>query len=163
MKDIENVYPLHKAVDNSILSSQLKALVENGAHLNVTDSLGNTPLHICVKEESGDFIDSLQCIRYLVTKGADVNRVNNCGNAPLHTAARMGRSRSGLYLLSRGADPRITNKEKMTPLHLAARINCSDLVAALVERGAELNQRTIAERPQSTKQHVTTHLKPCVI
>ncbi|XP_041374183.1 ankyrin-3-like [Gigantopelta aegis] len=51
VKNGENVYPLHIAAKKCELIL-LKALVEKGANLNVTDSDGNTPLYLTVDGNS---------------------------------------------------------------------------------------------------------------
>ena len=59
----------------------IRSLVENGAHINVKDNDGLTPLHTC---------RNLESMEYLIQKGANVNAITNKGETALHLCAGRG-------------------------------------------------------------------------
>ncbi len=62
----------------------VKRLIANGADVNASSKIGNTPLHWAAKYGHAAIVE------YLVSHGADVNASNRFGYTPLHWAARSG-------------------------------------------------------------------------
>uniref|UniRef100_X2B4W2 Uncharacterized protein n=1 Tax=Capitella teleta TaxID=283909 RepID=X2B4W2_CAPTE len=80
-----------------------KLFLKNGAHVNVRDHHGNSPLHIVtLKLEDQSTLRSI--MKLLITYGADVNIVNEFGHSPLHYACAIGNICISKLLLQNGAD-----------------------------------------------------------
>ena len=71
----------------------VKKAVENGADLGVTDSTGDTPLHVACSK------GLLDIAKYLVERGADLLVNDAVDMTPLHLAAREGHDELLAYLL----------------------------------------------------------------
>ncbi|KAI9479256.1 hypothetical protein LPJ78_002676 [Coemansia sp. RSA 989] len=74
-KDPNGYTPLHAAASWKHLQL-LKYLLDNGGDVNIVDSDGDTPLHIC---------EDKQCAELLLKHGADMERKNKEGLTPVHT------------------------------------------------------------------------------
>jgi len=148
--------------------SQIKALLEDGADINTTDELGESPLHIAAVNghlqaatllvakaadvNAGDvrgltplhaaaWSGSSEIVALLIDKGADINARDADGVTPLHAAALAGRNGTAALLISRGADVNVKNKEGMTPLHAAVLAGDRDTVVLLIGAGADVNAK----------------------
>jgi ankyrin repeat protein len=103
----------------------------------LTDSRGNTPLHMaCRKKDT-------QAARQLIASGCDVNAQNNDGDTALHLAADAGMTEVVHLLLSHRANPRVKNKYLVTPLHLARNESIS---VAIRYDGADPNALDINDK-----------------
>jgi ankyrin repeat protein len=78
-----------------------------------SDSAGNTPLHIGIKN-GGD----IKTIGLILDEKALVNARNKEGDTSLHMAVRQGEAETGRLLLSRGADIFASNARGETPIYL---------------------------------------------
>ncbi|GHV86180.1 hypothetical protein AGMMS50230_17880 [Spirochaetia bacterium] len=80
----------------------------------LSDSTGNTPLHIAVKNkiETGT-------VEMILNKNAAVNARNKEGNTPLHIAVMVNHESAGSLLISRGADLFAPNARGENPFYLA--------------------------------------------
>ena len=151
--DLRNKLPLFAAVNNN--SSELvEMLLKHGANIDVTDSDGNTALHLA--------INRCRLSRYLHTpvvsnnaksvpdilleNKADVNIVNNYGQTPLCEAASNGLLDIVSKMLEHyGGNP---NKASLneSPLACACTVQNAELVDMLLKHGADPN-------PASTARH----------
>ncbi|MFK7808646.1 MAG: ankyrin repeat domain-containing protein [Saprospiraceae bacterium] len=71
---------LHKAVGNGHFEI-VKALIENGANLDIKDTNGNTPLWNAVMMYRGSE-QEIKIIRYLISKGSSLDIKNNQAISP---------------------------------------------------------------------------------
>lgn len=145
----------------------IKAVLGNDK--NLSDSDGNTPIHIAVSNRVSPFT-----IEMLIGLGYPVNRRNSTGLTPLSLAVLNEQIDIAKKLLEAGADPYITNnqgdcalsiameksadmlnfivqyagnKKDMAGdgiLHYAARIANEDTIKKLVHMGLDKNQRNIS-------------------
>ena len=76
----------------------IRALVERGAGLNVTNPHGLTALHEAAAEDHAD------AVRTLLDLGADIEAASTHGHTPLMVAAAWGCGDVVRLLLARGAD-----------------------------------------------------------
>ncbi|MDQ3641611.1 MAG: ankyrin repeat domain-containing protein, partial [Actinomycetota bacterium] len=78
-----------------------RALLDDGADVNLHDRLGFTPLHFAAQEWA------LEVASLLLENGAEVDSLNMYGNSPLFVATVASRGRGELIELLRrcGADP----------------------------------------------------------
>ncbi|XP_066967819.1 transient receptor potential channel pyrexia-like [Macrobrachium rosenbergii] len=100
----------------------LKCLIARGAKINDHDSLGNSPLHVAVKEIWHDGV------RELLQRGASPNEMSQpphnisgmTRETPLHTAVKVGDKISTSLLLKYQPDLNIRDGSNQTVFHLAA-------------------------------------------
>ncbi|CAL4245438.1 unnamed protein product, partial [Meganyctiphanes norvegica] len=143
----------------------VKILLEYGAHVNIQNPYGDTPLM------AATLIEEPEIIRRLIAAGADPNVRNLNGETALHLATRFdcnnvvttllkeganmniqdnlgytplmeAPSESITYLLlNNGADPNIAANNGDTTLHLKAKADLPTLTLAPIEYGSELDPR----------------------
>ena len=77
--------------------SLLRFLLEHGAHINVQDWFGETPLH------RASFNGALEVVRLLLEHGADVEAKDNDGETAMRVAARRGHVKVVELLREHGA------------------------------------------------------------
>jgi ankyrin repeat protein len=112
------------AADNAGITPLERALKENNPGVleallteetvQQSDSAGNTPLHIAVKNKA-----DVGIIENLLNKHAAVNARNKEGNTALHIANMVNHESAGTLLISRGADIFAPNSSGENPLYLA--------------------------------------------
>lgn len=111
------------AADNKGITPLVKVLNENTDMLNVlitegtaalSDSGGNTPLHIAVRNHAG-----ADTINLILDKKASINARNKEGDTSLHLAVRQNEKEAGEVLTARGADIFGTNARGESPLFLS--------------------------------------------
>ncbi|XP_063436169.1 serine/threonine-protein phosphatase 6 regulatory ankyrin repeat subunit B-like [Mytilus trossulus] len=93
-------------------STIAEILIQKGALVNFSNSLGNTPLHDAVINESTSTVEEL------IRLGANCSPPNNQGDSPLHQAASLGLSRMVITLIQLGANISATNYKGKKPLDL---------------------------------------------
>lgn len=93
---------LHRAAAEGNLE-RARALIREGAAVNVFDAIGYAPLHHAVR--NGRF----EMVRLLLDAGADINARDpgTKGPTPVALAAASGLPRMAEFLLQFGADPRL--------------------------------------------------------
>ncbi len=145
-------------------------LLEQGAAVNVTDSLmGNPPIYAAagqghtsvvrsllhegadanVKTKHGDtpllvaaFSGHVDVVKLLLSNGADVHPKTDSGDTSLHMAAESGNLEITQLLLARGAKVNVRRKRAGdTPLHVAARHGHTTIGELLLANGAKVNSR----------------------
>jgi ankyrin repeat protein len=109
--DNTGLTPIEKAIQES--RPALEALVTTET-VHLSDSAGNTILHIAVRNKSGE-----ELVTKILDKNAAVNARNKEGNTALHTAASLNDETSGNLLIARGADIFAPNSAGESPLYLA--------------------------------------------
>jgi ankyrin repeat protein len=112
------------AADNGGITPLERALKDNDAAIldvllteetvQQSDSAGNTPLHIAVKNKA-----DLGIIENILNKQGAVNARNKEGNTALHIANIVNHESAGTLLISRGADIFASNSRGENPLYLA--------------------------------------------
>ncbi|XP_014229906.2 ankyrin-3-like [Trichogramma pretiosum] len=125
--------------------------------INVRDSLGNTPLHLAVKN------GYLKTSEILLTRGADPNSANQEGSTPLHIICRDGRSNL-LKLFFKIANAigypvwvNVSDKEGNTPLHLTISHKSMKNSEILLVNGANPN---LADKNGYTALHLISNTRP---
>jgi cytohesin len=136
--DEEGKTPLHHAAQYGRVSIA-EALVNAGARLDATDSLGFTPLHeaLYARMAASGALPNLDMIAWLIDHGADIDAADEDNRTPIFYAFDSAAAR---LLLSHKArvDGR-TREDGSTPLHIAAGSGALDVVQLLVEAGADIN------------------------
>ena len=151
--------------DNKIISEVL------GNSTTITDSDGNTPIHIVVKANASDDL-----LRYLIGRGYPVDTRNAEGYTPLNWAIEKNDTKTALVLLENGANPfqsidkkgnngvtiALANKNRTmlsnivkyagnlsdvqgnTILHYAAKSSTAAVVKTLISYGLDKNVKNVA-------------------
>jgi ankyrin repeat protein len=119
-----------KELDKTTKIFLTKKFIKQGANVNKSDKMGNTPLHIATK------MDAFEIIKFLIENGAEVNISNKKGNTPLHNASKKKNIKIVRFLVDNGAEIDARNDENNTPLILATKRNNVEVVKFLVQRGA---------------------------
>ncbi|XP_059173601.1 uncharacterized protein LOC131954096 [Physella acuta] len=121
--------------------------------LNISDNLGNNPLHIAAKFARPEVLWEFRFVRF---KDADVD-----GNIALHEAVRPGEPEVldmmlDIYdAMKRDCDINHQNKKMQTCLHLAAREGFLASVKRLILFGADIS---LADHKGNTVLHILTSL-----
>lgn len=147
-----------------------RLLVEDGADLEATDSLNETPLitacrfgnkklvptlielganvnHVAKEKHTALWyaISSMKdraTVRLLIESGADANETYEYGDNPFLLAVSAQKADVVNYLLTLTQDPGRMNKHQVCALHFAAGYNDTALIEQLIARGVDVNQRT---------------------
>lgn len=91
----------------------VKQLLNQGAKINATDTLGNSSLHRAASK------GQLKTVKLLLANGSNINAVNNKQQTALYIAAETGNSNIVNFLLEKGADSSLVAKNKTSPLSIA--------------------------------------------
>ncbi|WP_265025522.1 ankyrin repeat domain-containing protein [Wolbachia endosymbiont (group A) of Bibio marci] len=147
---------------------KVKSLISEGADVNATSELKETPLHWAARRGNQKVVEVLlnnranvnavdgnentplhraaenghkEVVEALLDKGASVNITDQNGKTPLHWAAKKGHQEAVKVLLQvKGIDVNAaTNQQKETPLHFAAQRNHAEIVKDLLDKGANVN------------------------
>ena len=113
----------------------VRALLEQGADVDIPQADGTTALHWAAYWDDGDSTDRL------IRAGADVNVANELGVTPLWTACENGSAAMVRRLLQAGADPNVALPSGEALLMTAARTGSADVVEQLLDRGADVNAK----------------------
>lgn len=112
----DDTYPLHGAH----LLENCKALIDNGADVNILSRYGCNALHCLCSERN---MDVSKTVAYLVTKGCNLNLPDTGGYTPLHYAIMYSTVDLCKFLVQElHADLSILTDGGMTPLHLACAV-----------------------------------------
>jgi len=116
-----------------------KFLLANGANINASDELGETPLYCAA------YAGDLESTRLLLAENAMMNEKTKDGWTALCVAAKRGHSEVVKLLLDRGADPNIKVKEIYTPFNYAVQ-NGRKEAAELLFPEASQDGKTVKAR-----------------
>ncbi|CAF4401919.1 unnamed protein product [Rotaria socialis] len=120
----------------------VKFLIQKGAHVNVQNRFGVSPLLLCA--EAGNF----EFVQALVQAGADVNITPQgelaednylAGQTPLYGAAKKGHVKICEYLIQNGADVNAVIMTGASSLYTATEEGHLEVVALLIDHGANVN------------------------
>lgn len=127
--------PLHWATACS--KEAVVMLLENGAIVDVRNSMGSTPLH------EAAFYGEAESVAALIAAGADIDARNMWGEAPLHRAAGWGNLATVQTLIDSGGNIHaVHGSTRATPLHEAATHGKTAIALALINAGADVEART---------------------
>ena len=114
----DTVFPLMIAVWRGTLS-KAESLLNAGAEINQTNTMGQTALHMAVSTPFYS-ADLIKLIELLLKNNADVNLQDANGRTALHYACEMHQKGVVDLLLGAGAQKNIIDDSNLTELHLAA-------------------------------------------
>ncbi|KAL5253833.1 hypothetical protein ACHWQZ_G013567 [Mnemiopsis leidyi] len=136
--DSEGNSVLHYAARTEQFSYlQYRFLVQCGAKANVTNRLGETPIHkLC--SYSNDTLQRSKALNICIKNGCNVNKIDYNGRTALHLAAAHSNEECVQTLLRNDAVVDAADYDGMTPLHFASRRRGGEgCVAILLNAGAE--------------------------
>jgi len=113
-------------------TDSIRALLDNGAHVDEVDDDGITSLSWAA------IANRVDMARLLIQRGADVNHVDKKGMTPLLYAASIDFGDSAMIdlLLKSGASVAVRSKEGLTALDLARKYKHTHLMASLQRQSA---------------------------
>ena len=111
----------------------IKFLTNGGAHLNVFNSLGRTPVHEAAIYDKGNSIETLYSL------GAHVHLLDEDGYSAMHLAALNNSLDAIQALRDVGVDLNVRGQISSTPIHIAAMHNQGDAIKKLHGLGANIN------------------------
>ena len=117
---------------------QVRALVNQGADLDLEDANGNTALYCASFKGHADVVE------LLIAAGADIDHRNASGEAALHWASGHGDLAVVGALLDAGAKPDVITDRGHTPLLWATLGGEARVVDALLAYGADPNAEGVA-------------------
>jgi len=114
--------------------------VEKGQSIEVTDSLGNTPLHWTSSRSSRE---NLLLVKMLLLNKAKINARNKAQATPLHFAASSSNPKVLEFLLNNTSAVNEKDENGHTPLHAASLTGCVESVKLLVKKGANIESKDL--------------------
>lgn len=112
---------------------EVDAFLNIGMDPNISDDLGNTPLHYAAKKGRDPIL------LLLLRNNADINAQGKKEWRPLHYAAREGNANSVKLLLENMAENNPASHDHWTPIQLACENGRIDVVKLLVQHGVDVN------------------------
>lgn len=136
----------------------VKALINKGVNVNVTEDLESTPLHLVAG------MGNVEIALLLINAGADVNAINEFGWTPLYCAVSasslifdVGDNAAVIDLLVKnGADITIADKSSLTPLDIAEKTMAE---AVLINFKTEEAKILRIKRSKAALKRVKYHTK----
>jgi uncharacterized protein len=145
--------PLIRAA-KSADTAAIALLVKHGAHVNLPNRAGITPvmaaagLGSTATDTRGDYATPLasknaqKALEILVANGADIKAVDANGRTALHGAASWGWNEAVAFLASKGADLKAKDTSGLTPIDLAMGKDAKGKISGTVRKDtAELLQK----------------------
>ncbi|KEF54441.1 uncharacterized protein A1O9_09608 [Exophiala aquamarina CBS 119918] len=127
----EDCYNLYSASGQGRVET-IRALLANGADINISRNDGATPLH------EAAFNGHFKTVELLLTKGANITATDEEGWTALHYASYGGHAKVVRLLLANGAEFAVTEEEGWTPLHCASHQGHVKVAILLIEKGAKV-------------------------
>ncbi|OQY02337.1 MAG: hypothetical protein B6I20_06975 [Bacteroidetes bacterium 4572_117] len=126
----QEIFIAAKNGDNILLMSILS---KDSTNANITNEMGNTPLHIA------SFYGKLKCLKPLVSYGALIDVKNKLGVTPLHYAFLANRKKAVKYLVDNNAAIDYIDEQGNTLLILSVLNNDIELVNMFLIKGININ------------------------
>lgn len=137
-KNVSNSTALHEAVRKGNVSC-VSVLLKNGADPAITDSFGNSSLHIVMPKDK-----RLEMFKLLLSNVSSCNIKDSFGETPLHIATRLKYGMDVIKLLvEKGANIEEKNKRGETPLFIAVFGEQTELIQYLVSIGANIHRTNL--------------------
>jgi uncharacterized protein len=140
-------YPVFYATIND-KSESLKALIDNGVNITVTDSFGYTLLHKAAEKDSSELLQLL-----LDTKKININAKSKTGITPVGYCFMNGYENSGEFLISKGADLYIADSTGTNTAVYRQRYYLRQCETLLQEKNSE--NKLLSQLQLKKKEHET--------
>ncbi len=132
----------------------ISQLLDQGADINATDSMGNTALHRAAGK------GQLKTVKLLISRGSNINAVNSNNQTALYIAASTGQIKTIQYLIKKSADSSVIANSKNSALSIAILNQHAESALALVSEKLD-NSSIHSALFIALKKHmeaVSTHL-----
>jgi hypothetical protein len=130
-----------------------KALVENGANVNLKDNEGNTALILN--------IDDIETFKYLAENKADLNIKNNKGQTALILAAEEEKTDIITYLIQRGVNVNLRDNNGLTAASICYDKGQIDIYNYLKANGAvDYEPKQIAQQAAPSPSTTNVYVQP---
>jgi ankyrin repeat protein len=119
--------------------AMLYTLVDLGADVNASDSMGNAALHhVCGLDP-----ENIRAVEFLLTKGVSINAKNKFLSTALHVACACKNVTLLMLtlLIEHGAEVNSRDKSGDSPVYFLARNGLHDCAKLLISKGANVNFR----------------------
>jgi len=135
---------LHKALRQGTTPKQLCKMLRRVAHIDQTDTKGQSALHICAAR------GLIESARALLKRGANINLQDSAGFTPLHCSVLEKQILTSKFLLEhKHIDVTITNNEQSNALHYLVRIPVTEdnvvayrsVLDLLVQKGINIDAK----------------------
>lgn len=103
----------------------MRALLERGVNVNVSNNLGKTALHY-----SAEYFDCM--VKELIVAGADINAKDNQGNTALIITCKNRSEKIAKLLLRKGADFNIKNADGKSAMDIAVENGLTDVLELMI-------------------------------
>ncbi|XP_050429951.1 transient receptor potential channel pyrexia-like [Adelges cooleyi] len=132
---------LHSAVKARAVGC-IKLLVSNYAmDINVLDSTGFAPIHICADQGFSD------CLYMLLSSDKILVNIKDYQEyTALHLACESAQAECVKLLIEHGANVHAKNNKFQVPMHMAAKAQSVECIEALIKAGADINARDADDR-----------------
>ena len=149
IQDVDGDAWIHYAFLGDCRKEVLQTIIDQGAHVNITNKHNVTSLMVASNKGNVD------AINVLLSAGADRTIKDVVGNTWIHYAVHGDCSKEVLQsIIDHGADVNITNKRNVTSLMLASKKGNVDATNVLLSAGAD---RTIQDANGNTWIHYAVH------
>ena len=129
---------IHYAVDGDCSKEVLQSILDQGAHVNITNKRNVTSLMVASK------MGNVDAIKVLLSAGADRTIKDVDGNTWIHYAFLGDCSKEVLQsIIDQGANVNITNKRNVTSLMVASKKGNVDAINVLLSAGADRTIKTV--------------------
>ncbi|MBP5426384.1 MAG: ankyrin repeat domain-containing protein [Clostridiales bacterium] len=128
----------YSLLEEAIIKNDLwlvKYFVSNGANVNTSYKMGDTPVILAIKT------GNIELVKYLVSSGANINSQNNYSKSPLIFAIESQNLSFIKELIDMGADVNTSYNNGTTPLMLATTKKDLALVKYFIKMGSNINAK----------------------
>ncbi|KAH1009350.1 hypothetical protein HUJ04_001716 [Dendroctonus ponderosae] len=129
-------------------------LIAQGADINISNSIGETLLHVAVKAGKKTLV------QYFLEHGLYVDAKTACGDTPLMFAVQRGFAKIVHILLEHGADYKIENHKSQNLLHLAVENQQNEVCERLLSMEINFDQ---LDRDGASPLHLAAQRNYCDI
>lgn len=132
---------LHSAVKSKALGCIKLLLSEYNVDVNVLDTMGSAPIHICADQGFSD------CLHVLLKSDKTVIDLKDYHEfTALHLACEFAHVECVRLLIEHKANIQAKNMKSQMPMHMAAKSQSVDCIDMLIKAGADVNARDIDDR-----------------
>lgn len=124
--------PLHFCAERGNIEMAI-FLIESGANVNITDSIGRAPLYFAVNS------NNFEIAKFLIESGASINlRRTDNGRTPFHQAVINGQFDFVQLFLKKKSNPNVVDDLGNTPLHYSVKYGHKYISLLLINSNSKI-------------------------